>query len=91
MFPVNLEIVLQITFKHLEEPSPILFINQTVIEDTLSFVNPQADKCFFVLKIVVIYFEDALENFAQVSQVECIVRFSWSWQELSSNFTIHVK
>lgn len=54
-------------------------------------MDPQADQCLLVLEIVVIYLEDALEDLAQVSQVECIVRFGWSWEKLSSNLAIHVK
>ena len=90
-FPLKLETVLKISLENSEEPVPIFVIDQSVEENSLCFVNPETDQILFVGQRFYFYFKNSLENFTEISQVESIVRFSWGWKKLSSDFSVDLE
>jgi len=40
LFPFKLEVVSQVALNYIEKPRSILFVNQSIVEDTLRFMNP---------------------------------------------------
>lgn len=90
-FPLKLETVLKISLENSEEPVPIFVIDQSVEENSLCFMNPETDQIFFVGQRFYFYFKNSLENFTEISQVESIVRFSWGWKKLSSDFSVDLE
>ena len=54
-------------------------------------MNPETDQIFFVGQRFYFYFKNSLENFTEISQVESIVRFSWGWKKLSSDFSVDLE
>jgi hypothetical protein len=53
-------------------------------------MNPQLNENFFGREVLILNLNDPLENFAQVPQIECVVAFGWRWQQLLSDFKVHV-
>ena len=41
LLPFKLEVVGKIALNHIEEPRPVLFINQSIIKDTFRLMHPQ--------------------------------------------------
>lgn len=91
LLPLQLEIVLQVALQQAKEPGSILLIDQPVIKDTLCLMNPKADQSLFIGKVIIFNFQYSLEHFTQISQVECVMRFCWRWQQFRTNFTIYLE
>ena len=78
LFPLDLEVVLEVALHQTKEPSSVLVIDQPIVEDTLGLVNPQTHQGLLIVQVVEVDFQDSLEHLTQVTQVEGVVRLGRS-------------
>ena len=64
------------------KPFSIGFISESVSKDSLKFMGPEWEHFLAGICVIDAALEDALENFADVSQVEHVVELGWDWEEL---------
>jgi len=83
-----LEVILQEPSYDIEEPGSVFFVNQPVMENSLTLVDPKTEQHFFAGEVVVFDFQDSLEDLAEISQVEGVVGLGWGWEKLVSNFGV---
>jgi hypothetical protein len=57
----------------------------------LSLMRPKTHQGFLIVQEVILNRQNALEHFAQVSQVECVMRLGRSWKQFSSDLLINLQ
>lgn len=51
-------------------------------------MDPQGDENFFAGQVVILDFENALEDFAEISEIEGVVGLGWGGEELGSDLSV---
>jgi hypothetical protein len=61
-----------------DEPHRVLVVDETISEHTCNFVAPQPHNNFLPWNIILVAQTNTTNNFAEVTQIECVMRFSRS-------------
>ena len=70
-------------------PSPVILVNKSVIENSVNFMNPQTQKFVNLWKLGRWHQQNATDHPSKVSQVKHIVRLGGCRQEVSYSIFVH--
>jgi len=80
----------QILRNNANERFAILFINETVRENSKALVNPQANERGLRCHPLLIALQQALEHLGNIPQIKQVMDFGWRRQELGNNCLVHL-
>lgn len=72
------------------DPCSIFVVHQTVIVDTEDLMDKKPYHSVFALQRHLLQQQATLDNTGEVTQVEGVVRLSWSWKQVLHGFLIHL-
>ena len=61
------------------ELTSVLFVDKTITEDSVSLTNVQLYEVVLVDDVLEVAHEHALDDLAEITQVESVMRLSWRW------------
>ena len=80
----------KLVVQQLIEPLPVLAVDESVLEHAQCLVGPDPNQGLLGLQVVVLHLQDPLENLRQVPQVEGVMRFRRSRQQLLGHPRVHL-
>jgi hypothetical protein len=66
----------------------VILIDESISEHSECFVYPEVDESVFVGNVYQVHDEHTLDDFGEISQVESVMAFCWSWQEVIDSLQI---
>ena len=75
--------------QHAIEIRFIVAVYQTIVENARGFVTEKAEHYELIADNPGIGTEDSLNYFAQITKVENVVRFGWSWQKVLFDLAVN--
>ena len=73
----------------IEKALVVLFCNESVIENAYAFVSKQINQVLFGHNDRRVCLHQALDKFAQISEVEYVMGLFWRWQEVDEHSVIY--
>jgi len=87
-FAVFFEIGFELVVDLVVEPIAILVVGKTVGEDTCGLVDPEGDEQIFAEDVIEFHLKNALNDFGEISEVESVVAFGGSGEQLLGDFGV---